>query len=177
MAPTTALRMVDIHSSAARLLPKPMLPNAANSVRMIIRRPKRAITWVDLSCCDRFGSCAMCQGPDGYALRGPRDTHRRHTDAASRDNGSFAPSGEIVGEQRLVERARGARHHGDAGPARRRSHVLGVDERAQNCQRQIRMTGLDRLIEPIRKLALARQRAIPLALIIGDAANLPLRQF
>src|SRR5450432_3002004 len=107
MAPTTALRMVDIHSSAARLLPKPMLPNAANSVRMIIRRPKRAITWVDLSCCDRFGSCAKCQGPDGYALRGRRDTHRRHTDAASRDNGSFAPSGEIVGQQRLVRRARG----------------------------------------------------------------------
>src|SRR5216683_1426816 len=39
------------------------------------------------------------------------------------------------------------------------------------------MMGLDRLIEPIRKLALARQRAIPLALVIGDAANLPLRQF
>src|SRR5258708_34359716 len=74
MVPMTALRMVDIHSSAARLLPKPMLPNVANRVRMIIRRPKRAITWADLSCCGRFGSCAKGQYPDGCALRGPGDT-------------------------------------------------------------------------------------------------------
>ena len=33
------------------------------------------------------------------------------------------------------------------------------------------------MIEPIGKLTLARQRAVPLARVIGDAANLPLRQF
>jgi hypothetical protein len=74
MAPMTALRIVDIQSNAARLLPKPMLPNVANSVRMNIRRQKRAITWTDLSCCGRFGSCAKFQNPDGCALRGPGDT-------------------------------------------------------------------------------------------------------
>ena len=55
--------------------------------------------------------------------------------------------------------------------------VLGLDERAQDRQRQIRVAGFDRSIEPVGKLALARQRAIPLALVIGDAANLPKRQF
>ena len=39
------------------------------------------------------------------------------------------------------------------------------------------MTGLDRLIEPVRQFALARQRAIPFAVVIGEAADLPLRQF
>ena len=124
MAPMTALRMVDIHSSAARLLPKPMLPNAANSVRMIIRRQKRASTWVDLSSCGRFGSCAKCQGLTDTPCAVP------DRDAASCDIGWFAPSGEIVGEHRLVERARGARHRGRwscstaqpcAGPRRTRS--------------------------------------------------------
>ncbi len=42
MAPTTPLRIVDIHSNAARLLPKPMLPNAAKITRMIIRRSRKS---------------------------------------------------------------------------------------------------------------------------------------
>ena len=33
------------------------------------------------------------------------------------------------------------------------------------------------MIEPIGEFAFARQRAVPFALIIGDAAKLPLRQF
>ncbi len=74
MAPMTALRMVDMHNSAARLLPKPMPPNVAKRARMNIRRQKRAITWIDLSCRGRFGICAKFQNPDGCALRGPRDT-------------------------------------------------------------------------------------------------------
>ena len=39
------------------------------------------------------------------------------------------------------------------------------------------MMGFDRLIEPVGQFAFARQRAMPFALVIGDAANLPLRQF
>jgi hypothetical protein len=49
--------MMDIPSNAARLLPKPMLPNAAKT-RMIVRRQKRTSTWVDLSSRGKFGSCA-----------------------------------------------------------------------------------------------------------------------
>src|ERR1700687_4109410 len=156
MAPMTALRVMDIDSTAARLLPKPMLPNAAKIARTLIRRKKRTSTWVDLSSRGRFGSCAKTRNSD---------------------NRLFAVLREIVAADRLVERACVARHHGDACPARRCIDALGVDERAQDGQRQIRVTGVDRLIEPIGKLALARQRAIPLALVIGDAANLPLRQF
>ena len=84
---------------------------------------------------------------------------------------------EIVAAERLVQRACLARYGGNTGPARRRGDALDVDERAQNRQRQIRMTGFHRLIEPVGKLALAGQRAMPLALVIGDAPDLPLRQF
>ena len=38
------------------------------------------------------------------------------------------------------------------------------------------MMRLDRLIEPIRQFAVARQRTIPFAAVLGDAADLPLRQ-
>jgi len=71
MAAMTALRIVDIHSNAARLLSKPMLPTVAKITRMIIRRPKRTITRVDRSCCGRFGSCAKIRSSDGCALHGP----------------------------------------------------------------------------------------------------------
>src|SRR6266403_5943574 len=67
----TALRIVDIPSNAARLLPKPMLPNAAKTTRMIIRREKRMSTWVDLSSRGKFGSCAKIRNSDGCALRSP----------------------------------------------------------------------------------------------------------
>src|SRR6266851_5742579 len=77
MAPMTALRIVDIHSNAARLLPKPMPPNVAKRARMNIRRQKRAITWTDLSCRGRFGICAKFQNPDGCALRGPSGHDRK----------------------------------------------------------------------------------------------------
>src|SRR5229473_273095 len=108
MVPRTALRMVDIPSNAARLLPKPMLPNVAKRARMNIRRQKRAITWTDLSCRGRFGSCAKFQNPDGCAWRGPLGHHRRHTDAASCDISWFAALREVVGQDRLVKRSRRA---------------------------------------------------------------------
>jgi hypothetical protein len=54
----TPLRTMDIHSNAARLLPKPMLPNAAKITRTIIRRKKRTSTWVNLNSRGKFGSCA-----------------------------------------------------------------------------------------------------------------------
>src|SRR5258708_38731980 len=150
MAPITAPRMMDIHSNAAKLLPNPTLPNAAKITRMLIRRQKRNMTCVDLNSRGRFGSCANWKTPT--IVRGLT---------------------EIVAADRLVERVRVAWHNGDACPARRRIDALGVDEGTQDRQRQIRVTGFDRSIEPIGKLALARQRAIPLTLVIGDAANLP----
>jgi hypothetical protein len=35
-----------------------MLPKDASTARMVIRKQKRRSTWVDLSSCGRFGSCA-----------------------------------------------------------------------------------------------------------------------
>jgi hypothetical protein len=67
------LRMVDIHSNATRLLPKPMLPNVAKTTRMIIRKQKRTSTWVDLSSCGRFGNCIKIRNSHGCALRDPSD--------------------------------------------------------------------------------------------------------
>src|SRR5206468_8437006 len=86
-------------------------------------------------------------------------------------------SGEIVAANRLVERVRILRYHRYAGPARRRADTAGLDERAQDRQRQIGVAAFDRLIEPFRQLALARERAVPFAFVIGDTADLPLRQF
>ena len=54
--------------------------------------------------------------------------------------------------------------------------MLGLDEGAQDRQRQIRVAGFDRPVEPVGQLAFARQGAVPLALVIGDAANLPQRK-
>src|SRR6202035_4357537 len=159
MVPMTAQRIIDIHINASRLLPKPMLANAAKITRMLTRRKKRTSTWMDFwgDFCsrDRFGSCAKSQN-SGIAGE-PRLR-------------------EIVAAERLIERVGVARYGGHARPALGRADTLGLDERAQDRQRQIRMTGLDRSIEPVGKLALARQRAVPLALVIGDAANLPERQ-
>src|ERR1700730_2824953 len=155
MAPMTALRMMDIPCNAARLLPKPRLPNAAKMIRMIVRRTKRTSTWADLNSRGKFGSCAKIRNSDQR----------------------LSWLAEIIAADRLVERVHLARHVGHAGPARRCVDALGLDECAQDRQRQIGVTGFDRSIEPIGQLTLARQRAIPLALVIGDAANLPLRQF
>ena len=91
----------------------------------------------------------------------------------------FAPplSGEIVAANRLV----GADGRGPARPerwsdstARRR---VAPPKRAQDRQRQVGITGLDGLIQPVRQLALVRQRAMPFAVVVGEAADLPLRQF
>ena len=124
--------------------------------RMLIRRKKRISTRVDLISRDRSGSCAKTPNSDASRFRGLV---------------------EIIAAYCLVRRAYAPRHGGDAGAARRRADALGLDERAQDRQRQIRVMGFDRLIEPFGKLALARQRAMPFAFVIGDAANLPLRQF
>jgi hypothetical protein len=76
MKPMTALRIVDIHSNAAKLLPKPMLPKAAKIAKMLIRRQKRASTWIDLSSCGRSGSCAKF-GTLGYAFYDRRDAQAK----------------------------------------------------------------------------------------------------
>src|SRR6202171_5481444 len=95
MVPMTALRMVDIPSNAARLLPKPMLPNAAKTTRMIIRRQKRTSTWVDLSSRGRFGTCAKVRKLRRPLVRG---------------------LAEIVAAHRLVERSHFMRHGGGRWP-------------------------------------------------------------
>jgi len=128
MAPMTAARMADIHSNAARLLAKPMLPSVAKTTRMIIRRPKRNITWIDFDSRERWGDCATTGKP--------------------------AALSEIVGQNRVVERICLTRHEGNAGPARWCMGEPRIDEGAQDRQRQIRVMGLDRLIQPFRKLAL-----------------------
>ena len=42
--------------------------------------------------------------------------------------------------------------------------------------RKIGMAAFDRFIEPVGQFALARQRAVPFAIVIGKTADLPLRQ-
>src|SRR5258706_15184949 len=80
---------------------------------------------------------------------------------------------EVMGTDRLVKWIQVARYNGNAGPALGRTDALCVDVCAQDRQRQIGVMTFDRSIEPVGQLALARQRAIPLALVIGDAADLP----
>src|ERR1700731_1886625 len=130
---STALRMVDIHNSAVRLRPKPMLPKAAKIRRTITRKPKRAITsavlsWVDFSSRVKSGSRAK------FGI----------------------PLCEIVAADALVERIRLAGCRGHACPDRRCTNALRIDERHQDRKRQIRVAGFDRLIDPFRKFALAR---------------------
>ena len=87
------------------------------------------------------------------------------------------PSAEIVATALHVERVRDRARRRHARLAQRRGHGLRFDESGQDRQREILMVPLDRLIEPVRQLAVARQRAVPFAAVIGDAADLPLRQF
>src|SRR5260370_22261389 len=125
MGPMTGLWMIDIPNKAARLLPKPMLPNAAKITRMIVRRKKRATTWVGLNSCGRFGSCAKTR------------KFRR----------SFARGlAEIVAADRFVERVAVARRGGHACAAFRPNRGLGVEERRRGRQRQNGQTGVERMV-------------------------------
>ena len=124
-----------------------------------MRRPKRISTWADFSSRGRSRNAAL----------------KQVARAAERSVAVLARNCRCTPARRARSASRGT--VGNAGPARRRADALGLDERAQDRQRQIGVAGLDRLIEPVRQLALARQRAMPFALVIGDAADLPLRQF
>src|SRR5258705_2557512 len=112
IVPMTALRIADIPSNAARLLPKPMLPNAAKTTRMIIRRQKRMSTWVDLSSRGRFGTCAKVRKLRRPLVRG---------------------SAEIVAADRLVERVCVPRDRRPAGAALGRRHGPAVDQSGPEC--------------------------------------------
>src|SRR5262249_36988660 len=68
-------------------------------------------------------------------------------------------------------------HAGNAGAGLRKANALRLDKGAEDGERQLRMPAFDTLVEPVRQLALARQRAIPFAVVIDDATNLPERQF
>ncbi len=148
-----------------RLLPKPMLAKLAKMTRMIIRRKKRTTTWVDRSSRGRLGKLRQ-----GWKLHKARNSEVvRRSFAASRRNYRSRPA-----YRRCWRRAaRWERWSARDGALVRWASTI----RAQNSQRQIRVPGFDRLVEPFGKFAFAGQRAVPFALIIGDAANLPLRQF
>ena len=64
-------------------------------------------------------------------------------------------SGEVVAEHRLIPCRRCLRRGRNAGLARGCADALGLDERAQERQRQVGMPGLDGLIQPVRQFALA----------------------
>jgi hypothetical protein len=82
-------------------------------------------------------------------------------------------SAEIVAADRLVERVHLARRCRHARSAFGWCDALGLDERAQDRQGQIRVPRLDVLIKPVWKLTFARQRAVPFAVVVSDAADLP----
>jgi hypothetical protein len=84
---------------------------------------------------------------------------------------------EVVAAERHAERLRAAKRWDAGGCGRDDADALHLDERAQNREREIRVTSFDRLINPIRKFALARQSAMPFTGVIDNATNLPLRQF
>src|SRR5215472_3213403 len=64
----------------------------------------------------------------------------------------------------------------NAGTAEGCRDLLSLDDRDQDRQSEVRMPGIDRLIQPVRKFALARERAVPFARIISNAADMPQRQ-
>ena len=171
MVPMTALRMMDIHSNATRLRPKPILPNVAKITRMNIRRQKRMITWADLSSCGRFGSCAKIRDSDGCACYGLVCA-----------NGSIfkwwnrTELGEIIAANRLELITSCLRYRRPARLSRRFNLPKRFDVGADNCERKAGMGSLDRLVQPLREFALPGHGAVPLAFIVGDAAYLPKRQ-
>ena len=78
--------------------------------------------------------------------------------------------------QLTVCRCAGVAGHGDVCPYRRR-RFAGHRRRRSKSPVPDPRGGLDRLVEPFGKVALARQRAMPFAAVVGEAAELPLRQF
>ncbi len=65
-------------------------------------------------------------------------------------------SGEIVGAEQLVQRVYLARRRRHARPALGRCDALRLREGGQDRNRQVDMATLDRTIEPVGELALAR---------------------
>src|ERR1700741_3065321 len=76
---------------------------------------------------------------------------------------------EIVDRQWLVEIACCRLHGGHAGTALPLTDAPGLDKCAQDGERQIRVPDLDGFVEPVRQLALARQRAIPFTVVVSEA--------
>ena len=66
--------------------------------------------------------------------------------------GALRPLADVLGIQ-------GAQVGLDAGPG-----GFGLDVRAEDGEREDLMTAFDGLVEPVRQFALARQRAIPIAI-------------
>jgi hypothetical protein len=58
-------------------------------------------------------------------------------------------SGETIAVHRLIPCRRWLRRGRNAGPGGRCANVLGFNERAQDRQRQVGVTGFDRLVEPV----------------------------
>src|SRR3954454_9717045 len=80
---------------------------------------------------------------------------------------------EIFAADRLIERVRRGTNSGNARTRNFQGQCLDLDESRQQRQRKIDVAGLDRGVEPVRQLTFARERTVPFALVIGDAADLP----
>src|SRR5580704_6791690 len=75
-------------------------------------------------------------------------------------------SGKIVAAEGRVEQVCGARNVRNARSGRRCTDALRADEGAEYRERKLRVAEFNRLIEPIGKLALARQRTVPFAFVV-----------
>src|SRR3954452_2711765 len=84
---------------------------------------------------------------------------------------------EIFAADRLVERVRRGTNSGSARTRNFQGQCLDLYESRQQREREIGMAGLDRGVEPVRQLPLARERTVPFTLVVGDAADLPQRHF
>ena len=85
-------------------------------------------------------------------------------------------SGKIVATHGVAGAGVDWRHPGRNALAPREV-TTGVQERNQSCQRKGFVAALRYLIEFNRQLRLARERAMPLAILVQDPTKFPLRQF
>lgn len=98
------------------------------------------------------------------------------TVSRERDEPGRLPLCEVVAANGLIERHRFLRRGRNTGPAQWRADASRLDKSTEDRKREVGVTGFYRLIEPFGQFALARQRAIPFTVVIGEAADLPLRQ-
>src|SRR5450755_4001375 len=85
--------------------------------------------------------------------------------------------GEVIAANWLELTTSCLRHRWPAGLSRRFNLPKRFDVDADNCERKAGMASLDRLVQPLWEFTLPGHGAVPLAVIVGDAAYLPKPQF